>query len=208
MAGRDTTNFLYVFITTIAGCRQDQEFTTGLVQAIDYVAHCFYSGRVVCVVKNDFERMFREHIHAARSLEERGIEGSQAVANIFQRHVQTVGQRGGEHGVLYIVQSPAFERCRNQMSPQQRNVIAAVVDRDHVSRVTLFQHDGSSAALDMLLHEFMRRVHGDVTHMFRFGVVRHLQAIDVVRVEHDSIPGNFNRDSLDFRKLFECIDAA
>ena len=89
--------------------------------------------RVVRVVENDLERMLVVDVHAPGRLEERRVEGPQAVANILEVDRHVVGQRRGEHRVLHVVQRAAFERGRDQVCPQQRHVRVAIVDRDHVA---------------------------------------------------------------------------
>jgi hypothetical protein len=82
-----------------------------------------------------------------------------------------------------------------------------IVDRDHVTVHTLFQHKCLSTGTNMLLHERVTGIHRHITKRFRFRVVGHLQTEIIICVKDDSVFGNFDRDALDYRKLFKRIDA-
>ena len=64
----------------------------------------------------------------------RGVEGAQAVADVLELDAHAEGHRRGEHRVLHVVHRPALERGRDQVGPEQRDVGAVIVDRDHLAR--------------------------------------------------------------------------
>jgi hypothetical protein len=96
------------------------------------------------------------HVHAARRLEEGGVEGAQALADGIELDAQRERHRGGEHRVLHVVHGAAFERGRDQVRPQQRDVPALVVQRDHLAVDAGLQRAGAAAGTDVLAHQRVR----------------------------------------------------
>ena len=54
----------------------------------------------------------------------------------------------------------------------------------------------------------MRRVHRDVAELVGVGVVGHLQAQWIVRIQHGGVCRDFDRHAFDFGEILERIDAA
>ena len=73
--------------------------------------------RVVAVVEEHLERMLVVDVHAARRLEERRVEGAQALADRVELDAERERHRGGEHRVLHVVRRAALERRRDQVRP-------------------------------------------------------------------------------------------
>ena len=151
--------------------------------------------------------MLAEHVHAARGLEERGVERAQAVADRVELDAERKRHRRGEHRVLHVVQRTAFERRRNQVRPHQRNVAAAVVQRDHLAVDAGFERAGAATRADVLAHQPVLRVHGHVADDLRVGVARHLEHVRIVGIEHRAIVRHFDHDALDLGELLERVDA-
>ena len=84
---------------------------------------------------------------------------------------------------------------------------AVVIQGNHVTADTLFQHHRAAAGADVLFHQGMRRIHGDVTDVFSLGVIRHVQTVFIVRIQNGRITRHFNRNSLQLSQLLECIDS-
>ena len=163
-------------------------------------------GGIVAVVQDHAERVFVEYIHAARRLEVGGVEGAQAMADVVQRFPHAERKRGREHGVLHVVRGLALHRGRDQVGPQQLEMGAVVVQRDHVAVDALLQHHGASAGTDVLLDQGMGRVHGHVADVLGLRVIRHAQAMLVIRVQHRGITGHLDRYALDLGQLFQRVD--
>ncbi len=83
--------------------------------------------RIVSIVEQHLERMFVEHVHAPRRLEEGRIEGAQSLTDGVELYAQAKCHGGREHGVLHVVGGTALEGRRDQVRPQERDVAAAVV---------------------------------------------------------------------------------
>ena len=73
-------------------------------------------------------------LRAARHLEVRGVERAQALADVLDLDAHRVGHHRGEHGVLHVVQRLALEGRGDEVRPEQREVRALVVERDHAAR--------------------------------------------------------------------------
>ena len=151
------------------------------------------------VVEDDLERVFVENISPAGSLEERRIEGLKPVADVLELDAHAVGDGRGEHGVLDVVHRPAFDGGGDEMGPQERDVVAFVVDGDHVSVHTDFEHNTSAAGTNVLAHQRMLGAHGHVADVFGLRVVCHAQAQGIIRVEHRRIACHLDDDALDCR---------
>ena len=78
----------------------------------------------------------------------------------------------------------AIHRGGNLVGPDDLRMRAVVVQRNHVAVETLLQHDRAAAGLDVLAHQRMAAVEGDVAELVSGTVVRHLQAQGIVGVEH------------------------
>ena len=148
------------------------------VQPLRQVGHHADRVRVVAVVEQHLERMLVEHVHAARAPGRRwcrrcaGPGGSRSsLMPERERH------RRRDHRVLHVVQRAAFQRRRDQVRPQQRDVAALVVQRDHVAVDAGLQRAGAAAGADVLAHQRVLRVHGDVADHLGVGVARHLQHV-------------------------------
>ena len=101
----------------------------------------------------------------------------------------------------------AFERRRNQVRPQQRDVAAVVVQRDHLAVDARLERAGAAAGADVLAHQRVLRVHRHVADVLRFGVARHLQHERIVGVQHRAIGRDLDHDALDLGELLERVDA-
>ena len=147
------------------------------------------------------------NIHAARRLEEGRVERAKPVTNIFEPDIHVVRECRRKHRVLHVMNRAAFDRCGNQVRPQQRHMAFAVVYRDHVAVHAFLEHEGLPAGTNMLFHERMCGVHGDVAKRFGIRIVRHLQAMWVVGIENGCVGRNLDRHAFDLGQLFERIDS-
>ena len=129
------------------------------------------------------------------------------MADLVERLPQRVGHRGGEHGVLHVVDGLAFERGGDEVGPEEREVGALVEERDHVAVDAFFEHGGPPAGADVLADERVAGVERDVAEVLGLGVVRHLEAARVVGVEHGAVGGDLDDDALDLGELIERVDA-
>ena len=171
-------------------------------------AHRLDRGRVVAVVEDDLERVLVEDVHPARRLEERGVERAEPVADVLELEPHAERHRRGEHRVLHVVQRPALERRRDEVGPQQRDVGAVIVDRDHLAVDPRLEHDAAAAGADVLAHQRVGRVHRDVAQVIGRGVVGHLEAERIVGVEHGGLARHLDHDPLHLGQVLERADAA
>ena len=126
------------------------------------------------IVENDLERMLVVDIHAARHLEKARIEGAQAMPDVFQTDPHVVCQCSSEHRILHVVHCTSFNRCRNQVRPQQRCMVLVVINRNHMPIHTFFEHERLTSRTNMLLHQCMAGIHRYIAQRFGLGVVGHL----------------------------------
>ncbi len=153
--------------------------------------------RVVPVVEQHLERVLVEDVHAARRLEERGVEGAQALADRIELDAQRERHRGGEHRILHVVQwralpSVAGIRCVHSsgMWPP------AIVQGDHLAVDARLERAGAAAGANMFAHQRVMRIHGHVADGLGFGVARHLEHQRIVGVEHGAVGGDLDHDAL------------
>ena len=105
--GGDLRDLGDVLVAPVAGHGERDQPAAAHGRALDQLAHGPHRGGVVAVVEDDLERVLAEHVHPAGRLEERGVEGAQPVADVLELLAQAVGDGGGDHGVLHVVQRPA-----------------------------------------------------------------------------------------------------
>ena len=84
------------------------------------------------------------------------------------------------------------------MRPQQWNVLALIVDRDHLAVDALFQRTCTSTGPNVITHESIRRIHRDVANHFRVGIAGHADNQWIIGVEHCAIFRDFHNDTFDF----------
>ena len=159
------------------------------------------------VIENDLEWMFVINIHAARCLKKCRVKGSEPVADILEPNIHVVGERSGKHRILHIVNCPAFNRCGNQVCPNQWNMTFLIVNRDHVAIHALFEHEGLPTGTNMLFDQRMPGIHRHIAKRCRIGVVGHLQAMRIVGIKDSCVLGYLYRDTFDFGQLLERIYA-
>jgi hypothetical protein len=164
--------------------------------------------RIVRVVEEHLEGQLVVEVEPPGRLEERSVEGAETVPDVFELHAEAERHGGGEHGVLDVVERLALHGRRDEMRPQQRDVMALVVQRDHVSRDPLFEHDRPPAGADVLTDERMLRAHRHVADVLGLGVVGHLEHQGVVGVEHRRIGRHVHHHPLDLGELLDRIDVA
>jgi hypothetical protein len=130
------------------------------------------------------------------------------VADVFEIDTHVIGQRRGEHGVLHVVQSAPLQRRRDQVGPQQRQVVPVlVVQGDHVAVDALLEHQRRTTGLDVLAHQGMGTVHGHVAELVGRTVIGHLQAVRIVRVEYRRVAGHLHHHALDLGQVLQRVDA-
>ena len=93
------------------------------------------------------------------------------------------------------------------MRPDERDVTAAVVERDHLPVDARFERARAAAGADVFAHQHVLRVHRHVADVLRFGVARHLEYERIVGIEHGAIRRDFDHDALDLGELLERVDA-
>ena len=84
---------------------------------------------------------------------------------------------------------------------------AVVIDGDHVTVHRLFQHHGHATGLDMFLHQRVVRICRDIADRVGIGEIRHLEAVDIVGIQHHRIGCAFNHDALDDGQFLDRVDA-
>ena len=146
-------------------------------------------------------------VHAARRLVEGRVEGPEALADRVELQSERERHRGGEHRVLHVVRRAALERGRDQVRPDERDVAAAVVERDHLAVDARLERAGAPARADVLAHERVLRVHRDVADVLGVRVRRHLEHERVVRVQHGAMLRDLDDDALHLGELLERVDA-
>jgi hypothetical protein len=93
------------------------------------------------------------------------------------------------------------------MRPQQRNVAAAIVQRDHLTVDAGFERARAPARPNVLAHQRVLRIHRHVADVLGLGVTRHLEHERVVGVQHGAIGRDLDHDPFDFRELLQRVDA-
>ena len=142
-----------VLVAPITGAGEHHDAAAGDIQALRKIGHRRHRVRVVAVVEQHLERMLVEHIHAPGRLEERRVEGAQTLADRIELDAERKCHRGGEHRVLHVVGRASLERRGNQMRPEQRDMAAPVVERDHLSVDARLERAGAAAGADVLAHQ-------------------------------------------------------
>ncbi len=136
-----------VLVAPVSRRRDHADATAGYIQPLHQLAHRLDRGRIVAVVEDDLERMLVVDVHPPGGLEERGIERPEPVADVLQLEAHAERHRRRKHRVLHVVDGPAFERGRNQVGPEERDVRAMIVDRDHLTLDTCLQYQPRPPAL-------------------------------------------------------------
>ena len=204
---RDSADGYDIRIAPVARCGQHTDAPTHRLHAVHQIAQRRNGMGVVTVVEEHLERMLVVHVETARRLEERGVEGAQSVPDVLEPHTHGKRHRCREHRILHVERGPTFERGRNEMRPQQRNVRAMIVDRDHLPVHAGFQRDGAATGADVLAHQIVRRVHRHVTHVLGLRVRRHPQRERIVGIQHRRVGRDLHHRALHFGQLFERLDA-
>ncbi len=84
VAGAELGDLADVLVAAVAGRGEHADPPALGVQAVDQLDHRLHGGRVVAVVEDHLERVLVEDVHAPRRLEEGGVEGAQAVADVVE----------------------------------------------------------------------------------------------------------------------------
>jgi hypothetical protein len=162
---------------------------------------------VVAVVEQHLERVLVVDVHAARRLEEGRVEGPEALPDRVELDAERERDRSREHRVLHVVRRAALERRGYEMRPHERDVAAAVVERDHLAIDAGLQRAGTPARADVLAHERVLGVQRDVADVLGIRVRRHLEHERVVRVQHRTVLCDLDDDALHLGELLERVDA-
>ena len=189
------------------GAESTHDAPTAALEAERELGHGLHRRGVVPVVEDDLEGQLVEDVGAPGHLEVRRVERAQALADVLDLHAHRVGHDGREHGVLHVVHRLALERRRDEVRPEERQVRALVVERDHVAVDALLEHGREAAGAEVLAHEVVARVHGHVGDARRLRVVGHAQAVQVVGVEHGAVARDLDDDALHLGELLERLDA-
>ena len=196
-----------VLVAPIARRREHADTATLHVEPIRKLAELLDGIGVVSVVEQHAELMLIIDIQATRRLEEARVEGPQAMPDVLEAHAHRERHCRSEHRVLHVVQRLALDRRRDQVCPEQRNVRAMIVDRDHGAVDAVLQRDGAAAGADVLAHQLMIGVERDVADMLCLGVRGHAQRERIVGIEHRGVPCDLDDGALDLGQLLECVDA-
>ena len=196
-----------VLVAPVTGTREHDDALPGHVETLREVCHDRHGVRVVPVIEEHLEGMLVEHVHATRRLEERGVEGAQALPDRVELDAEREGDRRGEHRILHVVGRAPLERRRDQMRPHERDVAATVVQRHHLAVHPRFERAGPAARPDVLADEGVLRIHGDVADVLRLGVSGHAEHERVVGVQHRAVGRHLDDDPLHFGQLLERVDA-
>ena len=207
VAGHRARDVADVVVAPVARTGNDDDAPAGDVEAFGELRHGLDRVRVVAVVQDDLERMLIEDVGAARRLEEGRVEGAEALTDRLELDPHGEGHRRGEHGVVHVVERAPFHGRRDQVRPQQRDVRALVVDRDHLAVHAALERDGPPAGADVLADEGVRGVHGHVTEALGIGVRRHLEAERIVGVEHRGVARDLDHHALHLGQVLERVDA-
>ncbi len=64
-----------------------------------------------------------------------------------------------------------------------------------------------AAGADVMAHQLVLRVHRHVRDAGGLGVIRHVQAVQVIRVEHRAVARDLDDDALHLGELLQRVDA-
>ena len=100
----------------------------------------------MAIVDDDGSAFHTDLVEAAGREVVVGREAAQALPDVMQRGARCERRRGCRHGVLDVHRGATAESCWQQVGPGQLHGAAAFLDHDHVTKITVLQHDGPSAA--------------------------------------------------------------
>ena len=118
-----------------------------------------------------------------------------------------MGDGGGEHGVLDVVQRPPLDGGRDLAGPQQRDLPLPLVEHDHAAVEPLLEDHRLALGPHVVAHQLVLGVQGDPDRLGRAGR-GHLHHALVVGVEHAVVLGHLGDDLLDLGQIVHALDAA
>jgi hypothetical protein len=156
-----------VLVAAITGTGQHHDSPAGDIETLREIGH--YGNRmcIVSVIEQHLERVFVEHIEAARRLEKGRVERSQSLAYGVQLDAERKSHRRGEHRILDIVGRAALEGRRYQVGPQQRYMAATIIESDHLTVHARLQRTGAATGADMFADQRVLGIHRDVADVLR-----------------------------------------
>ena len=109
------------------------------------------------------------------------------------------------------MQCLALQRRRDQVRPQQRDVLLGIVDRQHVAAHARLEHHRRAAIGDMLFHQLagaLAAVHAEVDDP-ALGALGHLGHQLVVGVQHRCavLAHDLDQQRFDLGQLLDRVDA-
>ena len=162
MPGDQSGDGLHVLVPAVAGQVFTRRCACPRGFSVHQIDHGADGGLVMAIIENDAEAVLVEDVHPAGDWKKVLSKVRRPVADLVQRLAKRKGPWRREHGIFDVVQRLALQRRRDQVRPDQRDVRAVLVDDDLVAVDALFQHHGALAKADMLAHQLMLGVAGDV----------------------------------------------
>src|SRR3954453_17260525 len=116
------------------------------------VAEHDHPRNVVAVVDDDRPALDTDLVEPAGSEVVVGREAAQALSDVMQRGVRGECRSRCRHGVLDVHRGATPERRRQQMGPGQLHRAPALLDHDHVAKITVLQYHRQPATAAVIIN--------------------------------------------------------